>query len=300
MPLSSDQLERVDRFVAESGFSFRGAVFTDLDGTAVHEFDGRIAIPAPVEMGLKQVYEAGRPVAINSLRFPLSVMRTFGEEWYRIAGAPIPVVSLNGSLVGHVVQAPDRSLAYEELDAFPLLPAELDEILAGVRGLLDAGIDDLLLFYYPRDWKLGEIIWTPRADRLAGVARKYTSASAIQATPFEALREALLARPVCMVFLLIDAPEDRLMAYQHTKRTSFFTHQGVDKLHGARRLARALEVELKDSVGAGDSELDTFLAEVGLAVLVGGQDLEFKGRRETLRVDGSLELGEALFRLARG
>jgi hypothetical protein len=29
----------------------------------------------------------GRPVVLNSLRFPLSVMRTLGKEWLAIANA---------------------------------------------------------------------------------------------------------------------------------------------------------------------------------------------------------------------
>jgi hypothetical protein len=36
-----------------------------------------------------------------------------------------------------------------------------------------------------------------------------------------------------MIFLLIDIPEDKLMAYQHTKKNNFFNTQGVDKLSGA-------------------------------------------------------------------
>lgn len=42
--------------------------------------------------------------------------------------------------------------------------AEIDEVLDGVKGLLDGGIDDILVFYYPRDWRMGEIIWTPAPE----------------------------------------------------------------------------------------------------------------------------------------
>src|SRR6188474_2074807 len=90
------------KFLMQSRFASDGAVVMDLDGTAVHEEHGRIYIPEPVEFGLKEVYELGRPVVLNSLRFPLSVMRTFGKEWLAISGAPIPVVSMNGSQIGYV------------------------------------------------------------------------------------------------------------------------------------------------------------------------------------------------------
>jgi hypothetical protein len=40
-----------------------------------------------------------------------------------------------------------------------------------------------------------------------------------------------------MILLLLDVPEDRLMAYQHTRRDNFLTRAGVDKLFGAQRIA---------------------------------------------------------------
>src|SRR5687767_7868106 len=90
------------QFLIQSRFATGGGVVTDLDGTAVHEEHGRVYIPQQVEIGLKRLYELGRPVVLNSLRFPLSVMRTFGKEWLAIANAPIPVVSLYGSQIGYV------------------------------------------------------------------------------------------------------------------------------------------------------------------------------------------------------
>jgi hydroxymethylpyrimidine pyrophosphatase-like HAD family hydrolase len=298
MPLTLEQRERVDRFVSRSRFRTRGAVVTDLDGTAVLEVAGRVAVSEPMELGLKRVYEAGRPVMLNSLRFPLSVIRTFGAEWYRIAGAPIPTVCLNGSLIGRVVGAGDGTLAYEELGAFPLTEREVREVLDGVRGLLASGADDILVFWYPRDWRAGERIWTPRPERVTGLAAKYRSAAAVESFAVEKLEEALLAAPLCMIFLLIDAPQDRLMAYQHTKRTQFVTHRGVDKLFGAERMAEQLGVALRDSVGAGDAETDTFLRGVGLAVVVGPNALEMRGHWDTLHVTDHRDLGELLGRLA--
>jgi len=65
-------------FIEASSFRTKGAVITDLDGTAVHEFQGKIVIPKEVEYALLHHYRSGRPVVLNSLRFPLSVFRTFG------------------------------------------------------------------------------------------------------------------------------------------------------------------------------------------------------------------------------
>ena len=101
-----------------------------------------------------------------------------------------------------------------------------------------------------------------------------------------------------MIFLLIEAPEDTLMAYQHTKRSNFFTHEGVDKLFGSERIAAHLGVELGHSLGAGDTEMDRFLSGVGLAVHVGPLDLEYKGMLQTIKLKNSFELGELLFRVA--
>src|SRR5688572_9699047 len=114
MAISEEVDIRLRQFVEQSTFATSGAVVTDLDGTAVHEFQGRIAIPKEVELGLMRHYESGRPLILNSLRFPLSVIRTFGQDWYKLSNAPIPTVTLNGSLMGLIKQAPGSELVFEE------------------------------------------------------------------------------------------------------------------------------------------------------------------------------------------
>ena len=280
----------------QSSFATSGVVVTDLDGTAVHEFQGKIIIPKEVELGLMHHYQRGRPLILNSLRFPLSVIRTFGQDWYKLSNAPIPTVTLNGSLMGYVKKTEESELAFEEAAAFPLTKEEIVEALKGVKGLLDGGIKNILVFYYPRDWRIGEVIWTPVPENIVPVKEKYRSASAVTAVEFPKLQDQMLAEDICMIFLLIDAPEDQLMAYQHTKRSNFITHKGVDKLFGARNMAELLKCDLRDSIGAGDTELDTFLSGVGLAVMVGNQHLDFHGLIETVKLDTSLELGALLFR----
>jgi hydroxymethylpyrimidine pyrophosphatase-like HAD family hydrolase len=296
--LSPDVITAVTEFFAGSNLATHGAVITDLDGTAVHEDKGRIYIPPPVEFGLRAIYDRGRPVVLNSLRFPLSVMRTFGKEWLAIARAPIPVVSMNGSQLGFVTTDEKGELCFDEIAAFPLSANEIDSVLAGVDALLDDDIRDVLLFYYPRDWRLGEIIWTPVAEKVIPVKEKYKSASSVIAVEPEKLSEMLHAEEVCMIFLLIERPADDLMAYQHSKPSSFFTAKGIDKMSGVSALAEPLGFDIASSVGAGDTLMDIFLNGVGLSVHVGPQELPFRGSHNTIKLQNSFELGDLLFHLA--
>ena len=237
--LDSDVTATIDEFLAQADFAGTGAVITDLDGTAVHEDNGRIYIPPQVEYGLKALYERGRPVVLNSLRFPLSVMRTFGKEWLAISGAPIPVISMNGSQLGYVTRDEKEELCFDELKAFPLTGPEIDSVLAGVDVLLEDGIREVLLFYYPRDWRMGEIIWTPVAEKVVHVKEKYASASSVVAVETDKLSELLHAEDICMIFLLIERPADDLMAYQHSQPSNFFTttlSAAARKRLNARRL----------------------------------------------------------------
>jgi len=298
MPLSLKVENAIGDFAHSSGFTERGGVVIDLDGTAVHEDSGRIFVPRPVELGLKALYERGRPVVLNSLRFPLSVMRTFGKEWLAISNSPIPVVSMNGSQIGYVQRDEKGEICFEEITAFPLTANDIDACLTGVDALLNDNIRDVLLFYYPRDWRMGEIIWTPTASKVDHVKEKYKSASAVTAVEPGKLQEQLHKEEICMIFLLIDVPEDQRMAYQHTKRSNFITHKGVDKLFGARIMSELFKSDLRDSLGAGDTELDTFLAGVGLATVVGNNHLNFNGLIDTIKLNNSLELGMLLFRAA--
>ena len=81
--------EELHRFIAGSDFSRVGAVFTDLDGTAVLEREGRIYLPPEVEAGLRRIHAHGRPVIANTLRFPLSVIDVFGGVRASASGPPM-------------------------------------------------------------------------------------------------------------------------------------------------------------------------------------------------------------------
>ena len=212
MALATEADAKLQRFVSQSSFEKNGGVITDLDGTAVHEFRGQIVIPKEVELGLLHHYEQGRPVVLNSLRFPLSVLRTCAKEWYRLSNAPIPTVTLNGSLIGFVKKNAEDELVFEEAAAFPLTNEEINAALQCVERLIDGGFKNLLVFYYPRDWRMGEIIWTPVPENVLPVNEKYLSASAVTAVELSKLQTQMLTEQICMIFLLIDAPQDQLMA----------------------------------------------------------------------------------------
>jgi hydroxymethylpyrimidine pyrophosphatase-like HAD family hydrolase len=101
-----------------------------------------------------------------------------------------------------------------------------------------------------------------------------------------------------MTSLFIDRPEDTLMAYQHSKRNSFFTAKGVNKASGLREVAARINRLCPAALGAGDTEMDSFLSEVGFAVIVGGSKLSFRGRAETIRVATPQELGDLILAYA--
>lgn len=291
----TDPRSALREFLAQSDFMRHGGVLTDLDGTAVLEENGRVYVSVPMETGLKRMHDLGRTVVINSLRFPLSVIRTFGKAWYQISGVPVPVVSCRGSLCGNMVLLPSGEIGFEEIEAACLHTRDIREILAGVSTLVDAGANELLIFFYPRNWTRGEIIWTPDAARVTAVAGKYRSAAQVITGDVALLESALMAEEICMIFRLLDLPHDRAMAYQHTQRSSFFTRAGVDKLYGAQRIAHHLGIDLLHSIGAGDTPMDDFLAGVGFAVIVGNMQLEYKGRLHTVRLPDSLALGQLLY-----
>src|SRR5215207_5916688 len=98
------------QFLAQSDFMRHGGVMTDLDGTAVHEENGRVYVSLPMESGLKRMHDLGRAVVINSLRFPLSIIRTFGKVWYQISGVPVPTVAMRGSMLGNMVLQPSGEI----------------------------------------------------------------------------------------------------------------------------------------------------------------------------------------------
>jgi hydroxymethylpyrimidine pyrophosphatase-like HAD family hydrolase len=297
-PTAFDSDALIERFLSECDFMRNGVVMTDLDGTAVHESEGRITIPKSVSHGLTELRRLGRPIVLNTLRFPLNVIETFGREWYEISGAPLPLVSLNGSVVGHLHEGAKGAIQFEELSV-TLVPAATCEAVVGeLERLLASGINDVVLFYYPSDWRAGERLWTPVEERQAALLERYKSAQSITSAPLDALASTLLACEPSMLFVLIDASHDSLMAYQHVRPNQFVTAEGINKATGAHIAARRLSFKLETSIGAGDTTMDSFLSTVGLALRVGNPTLPFCGRYATVDLADSLALGEFCFRLA--
>lgn len=183
--------KRLRAFRRASQFAERGGVVTDLDGTAVHELDGRVYVAERVAEGLKALVDLGRPVVVNTLRFPLNVIRTFGREWGAITNQPVPLVSLNGAVLGLLTPVGEAETTFDELAAFPLSPAELEQAVFHVEELMVQGLHQILLFIYPRDWRQGEIIWTPHVERTVDLQAKYLSASRVVAGPVAVLGELL-------------------------------------------------------------------------------------------------------------
>lgn len=296
MNTHAEWIEPLKKFAEGSDFS-KAFLALDLDGTALLEDKGKVFISGSVEKGVKAIHDLKMPVVLNTLRFPLSVMTTVGEAWYQIADVPILTVLLNGSVLGYI-KCIDDELHYEELAAYPLSHDEIKSMLEGVAQLTKAGIDDVLFFFYSRDWKEGETLWTPKAEKVPALQKKFVSAARVISGPVEQLAEELLRREICMTSLFIDRPEDTLMAYQHSKRNSFFTAKGVNKAFGLREVAAKLDLSSAEALGAGDTEMDTFLSEVGFAVIVGRAKLSFRGRKDTIRVATPLELGDLILAYA--
>src|SRR5205823_5542709 len=153
---------------AESSDVSKAFLALDLDGTALLEDKGKVFISSSVEKGVKALHDLKLPVVLNTLRFPLSVITTIGHAWYQIADEPILTVLLNGSVLGYI-KCEDEHLRYEEIAAYPLSRQEINAMIEGVVQLIKDGIEDLLLFFYARDWKEGETLWTPKAQRVAGL-----------------------------------------------------------------------------------------------------------------------------------
>jgi hydroxymethylpyrimidine pyrophosphatase-like HAD family hydrolase len=298
MELAPEHISKLKTFFNNSKFSTDGAVITDLDGTAVHEYNDKIIIHTSVELGLKKMQHLGRPIIINTLRFPLSVIHTFGKEWYTISNASIPVILLNGSQLGYIVQSSNGNFEFEQLISFTLTEDEIDNVLYGVTNLIEDGINNIVFFYYPENWTKGEIIWTPDEERISQLKKKYLSASSVISTSISKLRGLLLSQNLCMIFLLIEADADKLMAYQHSKKSNFFTTAGVDKLSGTREMEKQLDFDLAHSIGAGDTIMDNFLQGVGLSIHVGNGHLPFRGSSDTIRLRGFEQFGQLLFHFA--
>jgi len=316
MSLTPDQYAMLERF-AKRPRMMKSAWFLDLDGVALVEEHGNVFVSREVEQGIRDLDAQGWSVIINSARFPLSIIKSIASAWLSIYEADIPAVLLNGALIGSFKKQEDE-VVFEEVAAFPLTRDEIEKLVLGIQEALGASISggarDLAFFFYPRDWRKGEIVWVPEGTHIDSVRHKYRNASEIVSWSFSELRERMFEANICMAAQLIEKESDAsteqepdaLQSFQIRNPWDFFMTDGINKAAGSAIIAEKLKVCLADSAGAGDSKMDTFLAKVGLAVRVGhGKDMDqvkkeipFWGIHETLDVDGPPDLGEAMRSLA--
>jgi len=293
MALSPEHHLALERFVHQALYD-HCAVILDLDGTVLLEDRGKIFISSSVVRAVKHIASLKYPIILNTLRFPLSVIRTIASEWLDIEGGCLPVILLNGSLIGYIERR-GGEIFFKEIKAFPLTPLEIDELIKGIEELIDNDVREMVLFFYPRDWRRGEIIWTPKTTHVDSLRHQYkVSVSEVVDWDIKRLREELKKVEPCMVHLSIEQPRDKLMAYQHSRPTDFFTHAGVDKASGSREMSAFLGIHLLHSIGAGDKEMDTFLSETGMSIIVGKDPVPFRGKYETVTVDDPMDLGDLL------
>lgn len=295
MPLSKQQKKVISDFTSQPDFLEKGGLITDLDGTVIQQHEGRYFMPDEVGAGLAELYHSNCAVIINSMRFPLSVINTFAENWYGMSNASIPVVSLNGSQSGYIHKE-KSGFTFEEVNAFPLSEKEIRHLVKDVDGILNNG-RSALVFYYPRDWKKGEIIWTPQKDKVPEMKDKYRSASKVYSSDLETLKEHLLAEEICMVFLL-PVEVEAGSPFQHTDHKDFYSHLNVDKLYGAKKFMSHLGLKIDHFIGAGDTPMDVFLKEVGLVLKVGNLNLNFDCASEVIELQQIADIGEVFTAVA--
>lgn len=296
MAISNEKIIALNSFLRRADFR-SGSVILDLDGTALLEEEGKVFISGSVGNGLKEIVRLGRPVILNTLRFPLSVIKTVGQEWLDLSNEKIPTICLNGGIFGFIERV-GNEIVFDEVGSYPVRGEEIEPTMLGLSELLTNHVHDLVLFFYPRDWRKGEIIWVPDETKIKPLTEKYQSASHVITCPVAELEHTLKDLEACMIFVLVNEPKDKLMAYQHNEPASFINRAGVDKSFGLAGFASILGVSLPDSMGAGNTSMDNFLASVGLAVVVGSEKLEHRGLRETIAVHDPIELGELMIDLA--
>ncbi|KAA6436750.1 HAD hydrolase family protein [Dyadobacter flavalbus] len=295
MPLTSQQNQIISDFTSRPEFIEKGGLITDLDGTVIQQHEGRYFMPEEVGAGLTELYLSNCTVIINSMRFPLSVINTFANDWYGMSHASIPLVSLNGSQAGYIHKE-ESSFTFEEVMAFPLTADEIGHLISDVDAILNNG-RSALVFYYPRDWKKGEIIWTPVQEKVDETRDKYRSASTVYSSNLDTLKEHLLAEDICMIFLLpVEVQSDT--PFQHTDHKDFYSHEQVNKLYGAKKFLSHLGLDMQHFIGAGDTPMDVFLKEAGLVLKVGKLNLNFECASEVIELEQIIDIAEVFTTVA--
>ncbi|KAA5542920.1 HAD hydrolase family protein [Adhaeribacter rhizoryzae] len=299
MALTEEQKKLIQDYVIQPAFRQNGGLITDLDGTIVQHLDGNYSVPTQVQAGLNNLYRVNCPIILNTIRFPLSIIKTFAAVLYPIAQNPIPVISLNGSQWGYISPGENEEFSFSEAGAQPLKPAEIKRFMDDIRLLIQQKVPNIAAFYYPRDWTKGEIIWSAEESRVAEMAQTYKSASRVYSSSLSTLEKNLAAEEISMIFLLVKKDLIPGTHLQHNLK-DFYTTAGVNKLAGAHAFVNQLGRNLKNFIGAGDTPMDVFLKETGVVIKVGDLPLSFDCQATILPVKTVSEIGEVFTQIAEG
>jgi hydroxymethylpyrimidine pyrophosphatase-like HAD family hydrolase len=299
MALTEEQKKLIQDYASHPDFRQYGGLMTDLDGTIVQHQEGNYAIPYQVQACLNDLYRVNCPIILNTIRFPISIIKTFAPVLYPIAQHPIPVISLNGSQWGYIAPGENEDFSFTEAGAQPLKPAEIKRFMANLRFLVQHKVPHIAAFYYPRDWTKGEIIWSAEESRVAEMAQTYKSASRVYSSSLPVLENNLTAEEISMIFLLVKKDLIPGKYLQHDLK-DFYTTAGVNKLAGAHAFVNQLGRTLQNFIGAGDTPMDVFLQETGAVIKVGNLPLDFDCQATILPVETVSEMGEVFTQIAEG
>lgn len=299
MALTEEQKKLIQDFASQPHFRQFGGLMTDLDGTIVQHQDGNYFILQEVQAGLNDLYRVNCPIILNTIRFPISIIKTFAAVLYPIAQNPIPVISLNGSQWGYISQGKDKEFSFTEAGAQPLKPIEIKSFMADIQLLVQNRVPNIAAFYYPRDWTKGEIIWSAEEDRVAEMTKTYKSASGVYSSSLAVLEKNLADEEISMIFLLV---KKDLIEGTHLQRNlkDFYTTAGANKLAGAHAFVNQLGRNLEHFIGAGDTPMDVFLKETGAVIKVGNLSLDFDCQATVLLVKTVSEMGDVFTQIAKG
>ncbi|QMU27098.1 HAD hydrolase family protein [Adhaeribacter radiodurans] len=297
MALTEEQKKLIQNFISQPTFRQHGGLLTDLDGTIVLQRNGKFIIPLEVQTGLNKLYQRNCPIILNTIRFPLSIIKTFAAVLYPLAQKPIPVISLNGSQWGYISLGENQEYRFTEAGAQPLKQADIQSCLANIQLLVQQQVPDIAVFYYPRDWTKGEIIWTSVETQVGEIAQSYPSASHVYSSSLAILENHLKAEDISMIFLLVK--KDHLAGtFLQRNFQDFYTSTGVNKLTGAHAFVNQLGRTLKQFIGAGDTPMDVFLQETGAVIKVGNLPLDFECSGPLLPIETVPEMGEVFTQIA--
>ncbi|WP_221392700.1 HAD hydrolase family protein [Dyadobacter sp. NIV53] len=296
MSLTIEQKKQISDFTDRREFVEKGGLMTDLDGTVIQEHEGKYFMPDLVREGLVKMYNAQCPVIINTMRFPISVIKTFATDWFVMSKASVPLVSLNGSQIGFINKDKKSKFTFQEIEAFPLKKEEVKKFISDIEQILEQG-GSVLVFYYPRDWVKGEIIWTSDKEKTSETKDRYRSASHVYNSNMEELTRNLESEDICMIFLKA-IQSDPATPFTNTDYKDFYSHQNVDKLFGAKKMISHLEREIHQFVGAGDTPMDVFLKEVGQVIKVGGLNMNFEFNSPVIELKHVPDIGEVFTEVA--